>query len=64
MASPKAVKYGLVILGSVLTLHLGSTFIKPLVTSTSSSSTNNNGLNTGRIVESEEDFVNKLKQQL
>lgn len=52
---PKAAQYGFIILGSVLTLHLGSTFIKPFVTVSTPS-------NSNRSIPSEEEFINKLKQ--
>lgn len=59
MVSSNAAKYGVVIVGSVLALHLLSTFMKPLVTSSGNKPPNSSRLTA----QSEEEFVNKLKQQ-
>lgn len=50
--APKASFYGLVIVGSVLTLHFGSAFLKPFVTVDSSAKTHRT---------SEEQFIENLK---
>lgn len=43
------VKHGMVLFGAVVTLHLGFTFIKPIVS-------------PPKDVESEKEFMNKLKK--
>lgn len=45
----KYARHGIILLGAVVTLHLGFTFIKPIVS-------------PPKNVQSEEEFMNKLKK--